>query len=103
MGLQGSHQGVSDFMVGNHQFFMVRQYGIPFLVTGNNHLDAFFQIGFVHNGTSVSHGTEGCFINNIGKLCTGGAGCHSGNGVEIHIFAHFNLSGMNFENGLPAR
>ena len=68
------------------------------MISGNNHFNGFFHIRL---GCKLSAGTDSpqCrFIDDVGKLSTGGTGCHSGYSSEIHIIGNFDLLGMNAED-----
>ena len=102
MGLHGCHQGMADLMVGHDQLFLVGQDGVLLLITGNDHLDAFLQIRLGGEFPAVPDGPQGRFIDDIGQLRAGSAGCHSGDLVEIHILRHLDLAGVDPEDILTA-
>lgn len=66
MALEGSDQGVADFVVGDGLLFVVRQDGVLLLVTGDDDFDAFFQVGLADGVAVVADGAQGRFIDDIG-------------------------------------
>ena len=89
-------------MIGHNLLLLVGEHGILLLVSGNDHLYAFLQVGLGDYGAAVAHGPEGGFIYNIGQLSAGGAGGHAGDDMEVHVFRRLDLFGMHFQYSLPA-
>ena len=98
MALHGSHQCMSDFMIGYHLSLLFGKNGILLLITGYDCFNTFFQISLCNDCTVVTNCPQCCFIYNIGKLCTGCTGCHTCNRMEIHIIRYLNLSCMHFKD-----
>ena len=57
MGLTGRNQSVTDFMIGNHHFFLFGKDLIFLLITGQNNFYTFFQIGLVNGMLAHSYGS----------------------------------------------
>ena len=100
--LHGCHKGVADLMVRDHFFLLVGKYGVLFLITGDDHLDAFLQVGFIDDGAAVAHCPQCRLVDHVRQFCTGSAGRHTGDGMEIHVFRRFDFPGMYLQNGLAA-
>ena len=98
MGLLGGDQSVADLMVGYDALFVVGQDGVLLLVACNDHLDALLQIGLGHALAACTHGAQGCFVDDVGQLGTGGAGGHAGHGVEVDARGQRHLFGVHFQN-----
>ena len=98
MVLKGSHQSMSDFVIGNHFFLLVGENGVFLLVTSDYHFNALFQVCFCNDCTSVTDCTKCCFVYNICQLGSGCTRCHTCDGVEIHIIGCFDFSCMNLQN-----
>ena len=102
IGLQGGHQGVADLVVGHNALFRVGENGVLLLVACDDHLNALLQIRLGGKSTAIPNRPESSLVDDVGKLCTGGAGGHPGDVVEVHIVGNLNLLGVNLENFLPA-
>ena len=98
VGLLRGDQRMSDLMVGHNFLFLIRQDGVLLLVSGDNHLDAFFQIRLGYHLTSVTHRAQGGFVDDVGKFRAGSAGSHAGNHREVHIGIHLHLLRMHLQD-----
>ena len=81
---------------------MVRHNGVLLLITGDDHLNALFQIRLGGEFPPVPDSPQSGLVHNVGKLCAGRAGGHAGDLVEINILGHLDLLGVDLQNFLPA-
>ena len=102
IGLFGSHQSMSDFMIGNNQLLFVGEDGVLLLITGNDGFNTFFKVGLCRKASIITNRAEGSFIDNIRQFGTGSTGSHSGNLVEINIVGETNLLGMHLQDFFTA-
>ena len=102
MCLHRRHKSMSNLMICNNFFLLVRKYSIFLLISCNNNFDALLEICFCHHFTIISDSTKSCFIYNIGKFCTGSSGCHSRNCMEIHIIRKLHFLCMYFKDCLTS-
>ena len=102
IGLLGGHKGVADLVIGYRPFFLVGENGVLLLIAGDDHLNAFLEVGLRGKLPSVPNGPQRRLIDNVGKLCAAGAGGHAGYLVEVHIVRYLDFPGVDFQNGLPA-
>ena len=102
MALEGSDQGVADFVVGDGLLFVVRQDGVLLLVTGDDDFDAFFQVGLADGVAVVADGAQGRFIDDIGQFGAGSPGGHAGDSVEVDVVAEGDFLGVGLEDGFTA-
>ena len=102
VGLQGGHQSMADFMVGNGHLFLVCQDGVLLLVACNDHLNGFLQIGLGDHRPVVPDGSQSGLVDDVCQLRAGSAGGHSCHGFKVHIVGNLYLFGVNLQNFLPA-
>ena len=93
---------MADLVIRNNHLFTVGKDRIFLLVSGNDDLNALFQIRLRSVFPAVTDCTEGSLIYNVRKLCTGCAGCHAGNLVKINIVSHFYAFCVDFQDLFPA-
>ena len=98
VGLHGCHQGVSDFVVGDDELFLVREDGVLFLVAGDDDLYTLFHICLIGKFSAVANRAEGRFIDDVGELRAGGACRHAGDLSEVHIGSDLDLFRMDLED-----
>ena len=89
-------------VICNYVLFMIGHDGVFLLVACYDDLDALFKIGLTCKAPSVTHGTQGRFINDVCKLCAGGAGGHARDLIKINILGYLYLLGVDLEDLLPA-
>ena len=94
---------MADLVVGNRPLFLIGQDGIFLLITGDDNLDAFFQIGLCRKAAPIPDGAKRCFVYDVGKLRAGSTGGHTGDFVEIYVFRYLDLFCMDFQDGFPAQ
>ena len=97
VGLHGSHKGVTDFVVGNNEFFLVCEDRVLFLITGNDDFDALLHIRLVGKLAAVADSTQRRLIDDIGKLGAGGACRHAGDLAEVNVTADLDLLCVDLE------
>ena len=68
MVLQGRHQSMADFMIGNSPLFPICEDGVLLLIAGNDHLNTLLQIRLCGIFAAVAHGSQSSLIDNVGKL-----------------------------------
>ena len=72
-------------MVSHNLLFVVGEYGVLLLVSGNYYLYALFEVGLRSRAAPVSDCPECRLIYDIGKLRAGCSGCHAGHCRVIDI------------------
>ena len=102
IGLLRRHQRMADLVISHDALFVVRHNGILLLITGDDHLNALFQIRLGGEFPPVPDSPQSGLVHNVGKLCAGCAGGHTGDLVEINILSHLDLLGVDLQNFLPA-
>ena len=95
------NQGVTDLMVSDNLFLLIRENRVLFLVAGNDHFDALLQIGLGGKAAPVTHCAQSGFVYNIGKLCTGCTGGHTRHLQEVHIVGDLDLFRVHLQDGFP--
>ena len=59
MGLEGGHERVADFVIGNDQLFLVREDLVLLLIARDDDLDAFLEVGLADAAAPGADGAEG--------------------------------------------
>ena len=95
MALQGGHQGVPDFMVGDNHFFLVGQHFVFLLVSCDHHFYALFHIPLGYKLPPFPYRPQCRFVHHIGKLRTGSPGGYPGNGIKINVIPQLYLFRMH--------
>ena len=98
VGLLGSHQCVTDFVIRNDLLLLGAEYGVLALRAGNDGLDALIQIGLNDAVSSQTNGTQSRLVDNVGKVSTGSAGGCAGNRVKVDIAGHMNILSVHLQN-----
>ena len=93
--LAGSHQRMAHLMVRHDSALLLGNNRIFLLVSGNNRLHAFLQVGLHHGAAAHTHCPQGCLVDDIGQLRAAGACRGPGNGIVIHIFRHLHVLSVN--------
>src|SRR5699024_6434011 len=102
MGLHGSNQCVSHFVVSHNKFFLVGKDLVFLLISGDDHLNALLQVCLGGKCSAVTDCPQSRFIHNIGQISSGSSrGCLS-NITEVHIIGNLDLSGMNLQDLLSS-
>ena len=97
--LQSSDQRMANLMVGDDLLFIIGHDGVFLLIAGDDDLNAFLQVCLLYDCAPTAHRTEGSFVDDVRKLCAGGSGGHTGDGMEVHIVRRFDLLRMDLEDG----
>ena len=93
---------MSDLMICNRLFLLIRKHGILLLITGNYNLDTFFQICLGYKCPVRTDSTKRALVDDIRKLGSRCTGCHTCNRMEIYIIANLDFSCMYLEDCLTA-
>ena len=96
--LQCSYKCVTDFMVSNYLFLLIRENCIFLLITSNNNLNTFLKVSLMDNSSSLTYSAKSSFIYYICKLSTGSTRCHSCNCMKVNIICRLDFLCMNFKD-----
>ena len=84
-GLQRRDQRMADLVVGDDLLFLVGEHGVLLLIAGDDDLHALLQICLVTTVAPIAHRAQGRLVDDVGQLRAGGAGGHTGDGVEVDV------------------
>ena len=96
--LQGGDKGMTDFMIGNDQFFFFGEHAALFLVACDNNLDAFFEVCLCCKTTTVADCTQSSFVDDVGEFSAGGTGSSFCDFMEVYIICNLDLTGMYLQD-----
>ena len=96
------HKCMSYLMIGYDQLLLIGKHPVFLLITSDNHLNTLLKVSLGSKLPAVTDSTKSCLVYNIGKLCTGSAGCCLGNFIETDTVCDFDLSGMDFQDFLTS-
>ena len=102
MRLHRRDERVADLVIGNDLLLLIGENGVFLLISGDDDLDALFEVRLRDNGAAVAHGAQRGLVDDVGKLRAGSAGGHTRDGVEIHVLRRLDFAGVNFQNGLAS-
>ena len=89
-------------MISHNKFFFIGKNLVLLLISGDNHLNTFFQVGLSGKFSSVTDSPKSRLVYNISQVGTGSSGSRLGNIAEIHIIGNFDLSGVNLKDFLSS-
>ena len=89
---------MAGFVICNHVFFVFRKNGVLFLSACDNDVNRLSKVFRGNATTSHTNGTQGCFVDNVCKVSTGGAGCGFCYKREIHAGLHLDIVCMHLKD-----
>ena len=100
--LQGAHEGVAHFVVGNDSALLGAQDAILLLLADQHQLDRLEQISLGHDAAALLDGKDGRLVDHVRQVGAHGTGGGQGDRLEVDGLIHAHVSGVHAQHVLPA-
>ncbi len=99
---QGGDEGVTGLVVGGDALLFVREEHGLALGTHHDLVLRYFEVVHVDRFAVVAGGGEGGLVDHVGEVGAGEARCATSEDVEVDVFGHGDLAGVNLEDFFAA-
>ena len=100
--LQGAHEGVAHFVVGNDPALLGAQDAVLLLLADQHQLDRLEQISLGHDAAALLDGKDGRLVDHVRQVRAHGTGGGQGDRLEVDGLIHAHVSGVHAQHVLPA-
>ena len=94
--LLGGHQGVADFVAGDHPLLLGRHHQALALAAGDHRIHRRLQVLLQHRRMAHAHRPQGGFVDDVGQVRAGSAHRGLGDGGIVHVLAHVDGPSVYF-------
>ena len=94
---QSGDQGMAHLVVGDQTLLGVGQNSVLLLGAGDDCLEGDHQVLLIDGLAALTDSPEGCFVDQVCKVCAYGTGGGLGDLLQIHIFRELDLAGVDLQ------